>query len=260
MNACTPRSIDFDSVADLYDDYVRTDFDIPFWLDAGKAAAGKVLELGCGTGRISIPLLTEAVNLTCVDYSPGMLARLRMKMQERNLSCPVYCQDMAELDLPDQFDLIFIAFHSFSEIVDSRRQRLALERIRTHLAPQGNFICTLQNPPVRITTMDGTFRLIGEFSTEEGRKLLVTGRLTYDPSTRRASGEQVYERFSQEGALLDRRVLSVRFRLFPRDEFESLAVESGFSVKGVYGGYDRSPFEAATSPFMIWKLRHPSTT
>lgn len=260
MKASTPRSIDFDSVADLYDDYVRTDFDIPFWLDAGKAAAGKVLELGCGTGRISIPLLTAGVDLTCVDYSPGMLARLRKKLQERNLSCRVYCQDMAELDLPDQFDLIFIPFHSFSEIVDSQRQRRALQRIRLHLASRGEFICTFQNPPVRIATMDGTFRPIGEFSTEEGRKLIVTGRLTYDPATEIASGEQVYEQFSPEGALLDRRVLGVRFRLFQRDEFESLAVESGFSVEGVCGDYDQGPFEAATSPFMIWKLRHPSTS
>ncbi len=260
MDSVPSKSIDFDAVADLYDTYVRTEFDIPFWLDETKATAGKVLELGCGTGRVSLPLLKAGVNLTCVDYSSGMLARLRKKMEERNLSCPVYCQDMAELDLPDQFDLTFIPFHSFSEIVDSQRQRCALQRIRMHLASRGKFICTLQNAPVRITTMDGTFRPIGEFSTEERRKLLVTGRLTYDPSTQIASGDQVYEQFSPEGTLLDRRVLSVRFHLFQRDEFESLLSENGFSVENLFGGYDRTPFDAATSPFMIWKLRRSSTT
>ncbi len=129
MDSVPSKPIDFDAVADLYDTYVRTEFDIPFWLDETKATAGKVLELGCGTGRVSLPLLKAGVNLTCVDYAPGMLARLRKKLQERNLSCPVYRQDMAELDLPDPFDLIFVPFHSFSEIVDSQRQRRALQRI-----------------------------------------------------------------------------------------------------------------------------------
>ncbi len=258
MKTEAAKPIDFDSVADLYDLYVRTEFDIPFWLDEMKTVEGRVLELACGTGRVTLPLLKAGVKLTCVDYAPGMLARLRSKLEQNNLPCPLYCQDIADLDLPERYDFIFIAFHSFSEIVDRQRQRRAFQRVHSHLAPVGRFICTLHNPPVRIPTMDGTFRPIGEFSTEEGRRLTVTGRLTFDPSTEIASGEQVYEQFSSEGALIDRRVLAVRFRLSQRDEFESLAVESGFSVEGVCGDYDRSPFEPATSPFMIWKLRRAS--
>ena len=61
------KPIDFDSVAVLYDIYVRTDFDIPFWLREAKTVAGKVLELTCGTGRVSLPLLRAGVDLTCVD-------------------------------------------------------------------------------------------------------------------------------------------------------------------------------------------------
>ncbi len=87
----------------------------------------------------------------------------------------------------------------------------------------------------------------------------MTGRLSFDPSTEIASGEQVYEQFTPEGAVFDRRVLNIKFRVFQRDEFESLAVESGYSVECIYGDYDRRPFEAATSPFMIWKMRESST-
>jgi hypothetical protein len=61
------RAIDFDRVADLYDVYVRFSDDIPFFLEACANAGGTVLELMCGTGRLSLPLIEAGVALTCVD-------------------------------------------------------------------------------------------------------------------------------------------------------------------------------------------------
>ena len=251
-------AIDFDAVADLYDSYVRVDFDIPFWLQESKVSPGRVLELGCGTGRVSIPLLKAGIQLDCVDYSSGMLAQFKNKLRETGLACPVHCQDMADLDLPDRYDLIFIPFHSFSEVVDSQRQRLTLERIRLHLSEHGVFICTLQNPFVRTASMDGTLRPIGEFSLLDRGTLVVSTCLTFNPETRIASGNQVYEQYSADKNLIDRRVLNVRFRLFPKNEFESLASGCGYTVQELYGDYQRQPFDEQTSPYMIWKLRSAS--
>lgn len=248
------KTIQFDSVADIYDTYVRADFDIPFWLSESKSLKGKVLELACGTGRVSIPLLKAGVDLSCVDYAPGMLARFREKLVECNLSCPISCQDMAELELPGRFDLIFIPFHSFSEITQDARRRAALERIRAHMTEQGIFVCTLQNPPVRSASMDGLFRPIGEFPMPGGGKLVVGSRLAFEPSTQLAQGEQVYDLFSPDGSLIDHRSLEVSFYLFCRAEFESFVHDLGFEATALYGNYDRSPFEEQSSPFMIWKL------
>lgn len=69
------HSIRWDWVASLYDAYVTATFDLPFWLQHATAAKGAVLELMCGTGRISVPLAEAGVSLTCVDASAGMLAR-----------------------------------------------------------------------------------------------------------------------------------------------------------------------------------------
>ncbi len=182
MISPTPQPIHFDAVADIYDDYVRTDFDIPFWLAEAKAIHGKVLELTCGTGRVSIPLLKAGVNLACVDYAPEMLARFRKKLEKNNLSCPIMCQDIADLKLQERFELIFIPFHSFSELVDAHNRKPALERIRDHLTDNGIFICTLQNPTVRIASMDGAMHLVGEFPMSDGGKLVVNSRLSFDPT------------------------------------------------------------------------------
>lgn len=251
-------AIDFDAVADLYDSYVRVDFDIPFWIQESKASPGKVLELGCGTGRVSIPLLKAGVQLSCVDYSSGMLACFRNKLRETGLACPVYRQDMVQLNLPDKYNLIFIPFHSFSEVVDSQRQLLALDRIRCHLSEYGVFICTLQNPVVRTTSMDGTLRPIGEFPRTDGGTLTVSTRLTFDAETGIASGDQVYDQYTAEKNLIGHRILKIQFRLFRKDEFLTLASTCGYEVQELYGDYQRQSFDEQASPFMIWKLR-PAT-
>lgn len=63
------KSIDFNFVADLYDSYVKVDFDLDFYEKLVSNCNGKCLELMCGTGRVSIPLLKQNIDLTCVDYS-----------------------------------------------------------------------------------------------------------------------------------------------------------------------------------------------
>ncbi len=255
MNQESFRSIYFDSVADLYDDYVRTEFDIPFWLSEARAVKNKVLELTCGTGRVSLPLLKAGIDLTCVDYAPRMLDRFQKKLEQHRLSCSLICQDIAELTLPGRYGLIFIPFHSFSELVTEEDRRKTLLRVRRHLAGNGIFICTLQNPALRTASMDGTSRPIGEFSLPHGESLVVKSRLTYDPSSQLAEGVQLYSRYASNGTLVDQRTLDMRFYLFRREEFEALARECGFTVDALYGDYDYGRFDETTSQFMIWKLR-----
>lgn len=55
-------------VADIYDFYVKVDFDIPFFLNETEKHDEEILELMCGTGRVSIPLLQSGRKMTCVDY------------------------------------------------------------------------------------------------------------------------------------------------------------------------------------------------
>ncbi len=260
MNRGAQKPIQFSRVADIYDDYVRTEFDLPFWLSEARAVAGKVLELTCGTGRVSIPLLKAGIDLTCVDYAPEMLARFREKLTQSRLSCPLVCQDIADLRLPDRYDLIFIPFHSFSELVRDDRRRSALRRIRQHLTEGGIFICTLQNPAVRTLAMDGTTREVGDFALPGGERLVVRSRLSFDASSQLAEGEQIYDRCVSDGTIADHRTLPICFYLFYRQQFESLAHETGFDLIALYGDYNYEPFTEGTSPFMIWKLTRNRNT
>jgi len=61
--------IDYDRVADIYDLYVTSGLDVSFYLEEAGKVVGKVLELMCGTGRISVPLVEAGVDLTLVRHT-----------------------------------------------------------------------------------------------------------------------------------------------------------------------------------------------
>ncbi len=248
-------AMDYERVARLYDSYVQTDMDVPFFLREAKKAVGPVLELTAGTGRVSIPLLRAGIDLTCVDSSPAMLDILRDKLRTEKLSAEVIQADLCELSLNRRFDLIFVPFHSFAEITDPAQQRQALSRIHDHLSDEGRFICTLHNPPVRLQSVTGRRRELGNFPLPDGTMLALSSLENYDPVSKSVNGTQFYDIRRWDGSLLASMAVDLHFCLHSHYDFQSLAEAAGFVTVHLYGDYSCGPFEPQTSPFMIWVLR-----
>ena len=103
-------AMDYSQVAHWYDTYVKTDIDLPFFVNEAKDC-NQVLELTSGTGRLSIPIIEAGVSLACVDSSPEMLAVLRQKLEDKGLSANIYEMDMCNLSLKEKFDLIRGSFN-----------------------------------------------------------------------------------------------------------------------------------------------------
>jgi SAM-dependent methyltransferase len=247
--------IDYDRVADVYDLYVTSDLDVGFYVAEVGKTRGKALELMCGTGRVSIPLLETGVDLTCVDASEGMLARLEERLRARKLKARVVRADVRYLDLrEEEFDLTLIPFHSFSELLSPRDQQLTLRAIYACLKEGGRLICPLHNPAIRARSADGVLRLNGSFRTTDGGLLVISGFETLEESTGVVDRVQLYEFFDASGSLRAKRVLPMRFALIERSEFAELAEGAGFVPVALYGDYDRGEYLEVSSPFMIWVL------
>lgn len=243
-------------VADLYDAYVTTTADIPFFLAEARAAAGPVLELMAGTGRISLPLAEAGVPLTCVDLSEPMLDRLRSKLAGRRLTATTYAMDVSRLALPERdFALALLPFQSFGEIQAPEEQRAALAAVAGHLAPGGRFICTLHNPEVRRRTVDGQLRLLGTVPVpDRAATLLLWSHQQVEGDGAVVRAAQLYELYDGDGRLVEKRWLDVRFRLVEPAEFRAMAEAAGFRVVALYGDYERTPFDEHSSPYLIWVL------
>lgn len=234
------KNIDFDLVADLYDAYVKTDMDIGFYQELCRGREN-ILELMCGTGRVSLPLIREGFRLTCVDYSEGMLSIFRKKLNE-NEQADILCQDICHLELKKRYDLAFIPFNSIAEITDRAKRNQALKRIFDFLLPGGHFFCSLYNPAYRIKQADGSLAVLGKFDMEYGRSLVVSFCNVYSKRDKTISGTQFYEIQDEYGGLLEKRTLPICFSVIEKDEMLEAAENAGFVLKEIYGDYDRRPF------------------
>jgi SAM-dependent methyltransferase len=251
------KTFDYSQIAHLYDVYVNTDFDIPFFLKETQGCS-HVLELMSGTGRLSIPLIEAGIPLTCIDSSKEMLELLRKKLTQKELAAKVYQTDICHLQLNGSYDLVIIPFHSFAEILDPRDQLKALKGIYKLLSQNGRFICTLHNPPIRLKSVNGRLKLIGEFPLPNGEGTLSLSTIErYDAATCRVTGKQVYEIYDVNGLRLSKSSIDIQFHLHEKESFEELVKSAGFKVTEIYGDYSHSPFDSDKSPFMIWVLKKP---
>lgn len=125
---CTPRykltepsaPTPFDD-GELYDILLgELAYGLEFYTGLAKRAAGPVLDIGCGTGRVMLPCLQSGLDIDGLDISEPMLARL-------------YHADMSEFRLPRRYALIMIPFNSFRHILTQETQIRCLERCREHL-------------------------------------------------------------------------------------------------------------------------------
>jgi SAM-dependent methyltransferase len=248
-------AMDYDRVAHLYDAYVQTELDIPFFVKEAGKAQGPVLELTAGTGRVSLALLRVGIDLTCVDRSAAMLDVFRDKLRAEGLSAELICADLCRLSLGRQFPLVFIPFHAFAEIADPTQQRQALQAIRAHLSPTGRFICTLHNPPVRLKSVTGQKHKLGDFPLPDGHLLTLSAVENYEVASGCVTGTQFYEVRDYDGIAVAVMTVNLHFRLPSCHEFQSLAEAAGFVPVHLYGDYSYAPFEPDGSPFMVWILR-----
>lgn len=254
----THRANDYGPVARLYDSYVRVDFDLAFFQEEAAQVAGPILELTAGTGRVSAGLLNAGSSLTCVDLSRDMLEILRQKLAGAPRPPFAVCSDVRNLPFRDYYDLVLIAFNSFLEITDERDQLRTLSEVKSALISGGRFVCTLHNPPVRRRSFGSDPRLLGPFEIpESGGRLEVWVNETWHPGTPVAEARQTYKLYDSTGSLEQEQTMQLRFSLLEQPVFAAMVRETGFEVMELFGDYDRSSFNAESSPYMIWIVRRP---
>jgi SAM-dependent methyltransferase len=253
-------SIQSAELAAIYDAIYADRDDAGFWQAMVAAAgAGPILELGCGTGRVLLPLARAGFEITGLDLSPQMLERCRAKLQaelpEVRERVRLLAADMTSFDAGRRFAAILCPFAGFQQLRTVEQQLACLDLCRTHLLPHGRLVLDLPNPDpapaeyARDEPGDGevTAQLV---DWTEGRRIrwwmTVIG---YDRLQQCNECEVTYEIIEADGAM--HRVsetLSLRYTF--RYELEHLLFRAGFRVVALYGDYDRSPF-ADGSPAMI---------
>jgi ubiquinone/menaquinone biosynthesis C-methylase UbiE len=111
-----------------------------FFLECIQKFGQPVLDVGCGTGRLTLDYLGQGIDIDGVDNSPEMLAICRQKAQAQGLTPRLYEQWMETLALPRQYRTILVPSSSFQLLLDEEKAQRAMGRFYAHLLPGGTLV------------------------------------------------------------------------------------------------------------------------
>lgn len=133
----------YDHIADIYAADMGRSMpfdDVAWYVALARQSGGRVLELGCGTGRIFLPMIRAGVTAIGIDKSLPMLARLRSDAQSRGINPRVAQMDMCCLGFLTTFRCIILAYSLITYVLDDMRAVRLLQSLRTRLEPGGMIV------------------------------------------------------------------------------------------------------------------------
>ena len=238
---------DFGSIYDAVPLYAaRTD--VLFYVGEAEKVKGPVLELGCGTGRVLLPLARAGHTVVGLDGSPQMLARCKAKLREEPKAVrdrvTIHEGDVRSFDLGTRFAVVIAPFRVVQQLSTIDDQLRFLDAVVRHLAPGGRLIFDVFNPNfASLISADGKEREdTPEQQLPDGRSFRRSYRIARVRWVDQVSEiELLYYVSDASGGKPNRHVQSFEMRWYLHAELVHLLARSGFRVDSIYGDFDRSP-------------------
>ena len=246
---------------ELYDELFESlDFDRRFWLEVGRAAGGPVLDLGCGTGRVLIPLLEAGVDADGVDLSRAMLERLRTKAAKRGFHPRLLAADMRDFTMPRLYARVICAFNAFAHCETIEDQLATLRGCREHLAPGGALVLHISYPGVALWLGEGGEPVLEHETTSPatGHRLRIYDRRFLDRVNQSQRSEIEVRELDAAGKVVASHRSEARQRWVYRYELELLLSLAGFARWEFQGDFEGGPLERDDQQMIAWGWREPA--
>ncbi len=239
--------------------------DIQFYVDLCREVNGNVLELGCGTGRILVPVAMTGINIVGLDSSSHMLEQCRHHLnsqsEDTRTRIELVHSNMTNFELNRKFDLIIIPFRPFQHLISIQEQVDCLKSVSKHLNENGLLVFDLFqvnfymlcNPQSSEETED-----VPMCALPDGKKLRRCSRIAQSHRAEQYNNVELIYYISDHNGLQERHVQSFPLRYFFRYEVEHLLSRTGFSIVQLFGNFDKSPL-CDDSPEMIFVASKQTT-
>ena len=239
-------TIDIRSEAAKYYDLHKLPIDdIPFYIDRIPSQKANILELGCGTGRVLVPLTRYCNYIHGLDISETMLKICRDKLKGQNIpQTKVYVEiaDITDFDLGREFDLIIAAYRVFQNLETDEQINGLFRCIRKHLAANGTCILNVFNPfdvPEKLAEMwAGSEEYFLWEKCVENEKITChekRRKIRMDPLT--IYTDLIYRKYKND-KLIEEKFLNITMRCYYPQELEKIITEHSFKILNRWGGYN----------------------
>jgi SAM-dependent methyltransferase len=226
-----------DRIADVYDEWfaVPSDTEDTVGFLSDLAGSGPVLELGIGTGRVALPLAQRGHEVRGVDASEAMVEKLRAKTGGENI--PVTIGDFAELDIEEEFSLVYVVFNTFFALLSQEEQVRCFENVARRLRDEGGaFVIEVFVPDM--TRWDRNQWIEAR---HVGNDNVVLDAARHDPAEQRVASNHLV--VSEAGV----KMYPVRLRYAWPSELNLMARLAGLRLRERWGGWRREPFTASST-------------
>ena len=224
---------------ELYDARSRPEPFASFYKSIALEGGGPVLELGCGTGQVIVPIAEAGIACVGLDLSSIMLAAAEAYAARRRTGVRWVIGDMRGFSLEERFSTVFIARNTLLQLVELADLRACLASVRHHLLPAGRLVFDIFNPDVRILAALPNQRMfVRDF--EHPRLGKVTLELTseYDSATQVNRGTWYHSTADQPDFL----VVPIHLRCIYPQELSLLLESVGFQLETRWGDFSRGAF------------------
>ncbi len=229
--------------------------DVAFWQRIALATKGRVLELGCGTGRIALPIARANRALVGIDRSQAMLARARTRVRRARLQKKLRLVrgDIRHLPFPDRaFSLVMAPYGILQSLLVERDLRDTLAAVTRVLAPDGLFGMELV---ADLPAWDEYSKRV----SLRGKRGATGAPITLYESVRQDRAKGI-TRFEQEfvegrGRSASRRTFSLAFRTVTVPQMAKRLEKAGLEVEALLGDYQGGPWDLRAEAWIILARR-----
>ena len=246
--------------SEFYDIYVGDGpDDFPFYLEYAKSVQTPVLEIGAGSGRLTIPLASAGVYVVAVDVSPSMLAILESRLVLESIEVKQRIQiieaNACNLELGTKYELIIVPFYTFNYFLTPQVWKAALERFSVHLSRQGRLLIDVFVPLSRIEHCSPASVLkVRTLDPRTGNKVLGWNTYKIDKENQMEFRRHVFQIIMSDGTASKKEFTTQR-RYFFSKKLEEIFSDSGFFVEDVFTGYKKVPADTHSEQ-LLYVLRH----
>tara|TARA_B100001029_G_scaffold179232_1_gene188035 strand:+ start:6585 stop:7265 length:681 start_codon:yes stop_codon:yes gene_type:complete len=223
------------------------------WKFLCKNSSGEdILELACGTGRVSIPLIKEGFNLTGVELSKSFCDYISAKALNYGINNRNFIHgDMSAFNLSKKFDTIIIAYNSFLHLLTNEQAEACLRCAKKHLKPAGKFYIDIYMPsPLHYYRPKNLrYPTIEYFDSQMKEEVTIEETNNYDPDNEINQLTWYYSSNSKKDFLISK----FSTRMYWPDTMNRMLIEAGFKILHLWGDYDLNPF-GEESTLQIYEL------
>jgi len=215
--------------------------DIPFWTKIADSYGGPILELGCGTGRVLVPLAKIGYQIFGLDINYQMLSVLKKQaISHVGVGFHVFQADTAAFNLATEFSMVFMPCNTYCTFNEMKRQEI-LRVVRRHLRTGGIFVISGPNPALLRRLPHTTGSEIEEVILHPltGYPVQVTN--SWERTSEELKVNWNYDHLFPDG-MVKRHTITLIHYIVEVEQYENEFLIAGLPIKAAYGDFNFSEY------------------